>query len=164
MSGFALELLARDEADTRRIGERLAASLQPGDILLLSGPLGAGKTALARAVVRALSGDDALEVPSPSFSLVQPYETPMGAVLHADLYRLALEDEIEELGLFDDPSAIVMVEWPERAPMLGELASLGVDIALPPGGGRIVRIACLGSRAEPKGLRSALADLAAPSR
>ena len=102
--------------------------------MLLKGDLGAGKSTLARALVRALVGDPGLEVPSPSFALVQPYERPAGIVLHADLYRLGSAGEIEELGLFDRPEAIVIVEWPERAPALETFASLAVSLEIPPGG------------------------------
>jgi tRNA threonylcarbamoyl adenosine modification protein YjeE len=127
-------LMLEDDAATARLGEKLAPSLAPGDLVLLEGGLGAGKTALARAIIRTLLGDPALEVPSPSFSLVQPYEGNGVNVLHADLYRLADESEIGELGLFDQPEAIVLVEWPERAPSLAERANLTIGLAIPPGG------------------------------
>ncbi len=125
-----------DDAATEALGAALAADLAAGDLVLLVGDLGAGKTALARAIVRALLADPALEVPSPSFALVQPYEGHGRAVLHADLYRLAGAREIDELGLFDRPEAIVLVEWPERAPELFESADLLVRLSVSPGGGR----------------------------
>ncbi|HHY48443.1 MAG TPA: tRNA (adenosine(37)-N6)-threonylcarbamoyltransferase complex ATPase subunit type 1 TsaE [Alphaproteobacteria bacterium] len=125
-----------DDAATADLGRRLAAALRPGDLVLLSGGLGAGKSALARAMIRALMQDEALDVPSPSFSLVQPYAAPVGPVLHADLYRLAREQEIDELGLFETPEAIVIVEWPERAPSLAGRATLAVSLAIARGGGR----------------------------
>jgi tRNA threonylcarbamoyl adenosine modification protein YjeE len=124
----------RDEAATTAYGTALAADLRAGDLVLLQGDLGAGKSTLARALVRALVGDPALEVPSPSFSLVQPYEGPAGPILHADLYRLASAAEVDELGLFDRPEAIVIVEWPERAPDLARRATLTLVLAIPPGG------------------------------
>jgi tRNA threonylcarbamoyl adenosine modification protein YjeE len=124
-----------DDAATADLGRRLAASLKPGDLVLLSGGLGAGKSALARAMIRALLGDETAEVPSPSFALVQPYAAAIGPVLHADLYRLASEREIDELGLFDR-DAIVIVEWPERAPSLAGRATLSVALDIPRGGGR----------------------------
>ena len=123
-----------DEASTTAYGAALAEDLQPGDLVLLKGDLGAGKSTLARALVRALVGDPELEVPSPSFALVQPYERPAGPVLHADIYRLGSASEIEELGLFDRPEAIVIVEWPERAPELDRLAALTLSLAIPTGG------------------------------
>ena len=122
--------LADDQA-TATLGGALAGRLTPGDLVLLDGGLGAGKTALARAIIRALAGDAALEVPSPSFALVQPYETVKGPVLHADLYRLRSEAEVDELGLFDRPDAIVLVEWPERAPGLAGRATMSIRLDVP---------------------------------
>ena len=120
-----------DDAATEALGARLARALRSGDLVLLDGDLGAGKTALARAVIRSLIGDPGLDVPSPSFALVQPYEGGGHAVLHADLYRLAAEREIDELGLFDRVDAIVLVEWPERAPSLRHQATIVVGLAIP---------------------------------
>jgi tRNA threonylcarbamoyl adenosine modification protein YjeE len=132
--------LADDEA-TAALGRRLAATLRPGDLVLLSGGLGAGKTALARAMIRELAGDTGLDVPSPSFALVQPYEAPGGPVLHADLYRLSEAREIDELGLFDRAEAIVLVEWPERAPELATRAALTVTLSIPTDGkGRLAEM------------------------
>lgn len=104
-----------DEADTAALAGRLAAALRPGDVVCLSGDLGAGKTALARATLRALSGDPGLEVPSPTFTLVQVYDAPAAAVWHFDLYRLSAPDEVVELG-WDEASGsgIALVEWPDR--------------------------------------------------
>ncbi|MDB5538673.1 MAG: tsaE [Devosia sp.] len=125
--------LADDEA-TAALGRRLAAALRPGDLVLLEGDLGAGKTAMARTVIRTLSGDDRLDVPSPSFSLVQPYEVNGTPVLHADLYRLGGPRDVDELGLFDRPEAIVLVEWPERSDEVVERATVSIRLAIPPGG------------------------------
>jgi len=130
-----------DDAATAAFGARLAAVLRPGDLILLDGDLGAGKTALARAVIRTLVGDPRLDVPSPSFALVQPYDGPSGPILHADLYRLSSEAEIDELGLFDHPAAIVLIEWPERAPSLAGRADVTIRLSVPKGGeGRDVEI------------------------
>lgn len=130
-----------DDAATVALGARLATELRPGDLVLLSGDLGAGKTALARAIVRVLANDADLDVPSPSFALVQPYEAGGRPLLHADLYRLREAREIDELGLFDRPEAIVLVEWPERAPELAEQAQLRVSLRIPADGvGRIAEV------------------------
>lgn len=130
-----------DDDATAGFGAELAATLRAGDVVLLEGELGAGKTALARAVIRALAGDPMLDVPSPSFALVQPYETPQGPVLHADLYRLGDPREVDELGLLDNPEAIVLVEWAERSPEIVAAATVSVALSIPPGGmGRTVTV------------------------
>ena len=133
-------LLADDEA-TAALGARLASGLQPGDIVLLEGGLGAGKTALARAMIRTLTGDPALDVPSPTFALVQPYEADGVPVLHADLYRIVNAREVDELGLFDRTDAIIFVEWPERMPELADLSTVSIRLSIPADGdGRIAEI------------------------
>ncbi|MBL8600120.1 MAG: tRNA (adenosine(37)-N6)-threonylcarbamoyltransferase complex ATPase subunit type 1 TsaE [Devosia sp.] len=130
-----------DEAATAALGAELAATLKPGALALLSGGLGAGKTALARAIVRTLVGDPGTDVPSPSFALVQPYDANGTPLLHADLYRLHDPYEIDELGLFDRPDAIVLVEWPERAPDLAQLATIAVTLTVPADGiGRVAEV------------------------
>lgn len=105
-----------DEAATVALAAALASLLRPGDTVALSGPIGAGKTTFARALIRTLAGDEALEVPSPTFTLVQPYGETRIPVAHFDLYRLAAGTELDELG-FDDAvtGGIALVEWPERA-------------------------------------------------
>ena len=123
-----------DDDATTAFGAQLAADLRGGDIVSLEGDLGAGKTALARAIIRALADDPALEVPSPTFAIIQPYETARGPVLHADLYRLADAAEADELGLFDDEDAVVLVEWAARVPEVAARASLVVALDIPPGG------------------------------
>lgn len=136
------QLFLADDAATLALGQQLATTLRPGDLILLHGDLGAGKSALARAIIRALAGDPELDVPSPTFALVQPYHAGGTPILHADLYRLGDPREVEELGLLDNPEAIVMVEWPERAPELAEAASIEITLAIPPGGvGRTVTVA-----------------------
>lgn len=130
-----------DDAATAALGKELADGLKPGDLVILNGDLGAGKTALARAIIRALSGDERMDVPSPTFALVQPYDTPSGAVLHADLYRLGDPREVDELGLLDNDGAVVLVEWAERAPEIIEAATLTVNLSIPQGGkGRLVEL------------------------
>lgn len=101
-------------ADTEELGRAIADQLRPGDAVLLEGPLGAGKTALARALLRHLTHDPALEVPSPSYTLLQTYETPIGPVHHYDLWRLDGPDGLAELAWDDARDDIVLVEWPDR--------------------------------------------------
>lgn len=123
-----------DDEATIAFGQELADLLEPGDIVSLEGELGAGKSALARATIRALAGDPDLEVPSPTFALVQPYDTPRGPVLHADLYRLGDAAEADELGLLDNINSFVLVEWAERAAHVAEAANIVIALAIPPGG------------------------------
>ncbi len=103
-----------DQAATEVLAVRLAAVLRPGDLIALGGDLGAGKTTLARALIRAAAGAE-IEVPSPTFTLVQVYDLPIGAVWHFDLYRLSGPDEVIELG-WDEARAegVALVEWPDR--------------------------------------------------
>lgn len=102
-----------DETATAALGARLAKLLRPGDVIALSGPLGVGKTALARAIIGALGHEG--EVPSPSFAIVQPYEELSPPVWHVDLYRIESADELAELGLDSAADAALLIEWPERA-------------------------------------------------
>lgn len=103
-----------DLAATEALAGGLASLVRAGDAVLLAGPLGAGKTAFARAFLRALSGNPGLEVPSPSFTLVQTYATRAGPVHHFDLWRLEGPGRLTELGWEEALSDIVLVEWPER--------------------------------------------------
>jgi tRNA threonylcarbamoyladenosine biosynthesis protein TsaE len=105
-------ILANEDA-TVRLGAELAALARPGDVIALSGPLGVGKTALARGFIAALGHRG--EVPSPSFAIVQPYEDLDPPVWHVDLYRIEETSEIEELGLDSAADAVLLVEWPDRA-------------------------------------------------
>jgi len=106
--------LARNLAETEDLARRIAPGLRLGDTVALKGELGAGKTTLARAILRALGEEG--EVPSPSFTLVQEYETPRLKILHCDLYRVADCAELNELGLEDAlRESAVLIEWPERA-------------------------------------------------
>lgn len=106
-----------DEAATARLAQDVAAVLRAGDVVALSGGLGAGKTSFARALLRALAGDPALEVPSPTFPLRIDHALPRMKVVHADLYRLRDGSELEEIGLDEAlVDSAVLVEWPERLP------------------------------------------------
>lgn len=122
------------EAATRAFGRALAAVLGPGDAVMLSGPLGAGKSALARAVIAAKLGPEAREIPSPTYTLVNVYEGSRIEIWHADLYRLSDPEEIEELGLGDAwDRALVLVEWPEK--LGNDRPARRLDIVLTPDGG-----------------------------
>lgn len=106
----------RDETDTARLAARLASILRPGDIIALDGGLGAGKSSLARAVIRHRLGNPTEEVPSPTFTLVQQYDDPAGwTIHHFDLYRLTDPDETLELDMEDAfAQGVSLVEWPDR--------------------------------------------------
>jgi N-acetylmuramate 1-kinase len=114
--GASLTLTLPDERATARFAADIACALEPGDLVTLSGDLGAGKTAFARALIRTLAGDETIEVPSPTFTFVQNYELPRFPLVHADLYRLAGTAELAELGFDDVPeNAVVLMEWADRA-------------------------------------------------
>jgi tRNA threonylcarbamoyladenosine biosynthesis protein TsaE len=102
-----------DEQATAQAGAALAAVASAGDVITLSGPLGVGKTALARGFLAALGHIG--EVPSPSFAIVQPYDDVDPPVWHVDLYRIEQPSELDELGLDSAGDALLLVEWPERA-------------------------------------------------
>ena len=99
---------------TDALGRTIAARLRPGDAILLEGPLGAGKSALARAILRALLDDPALTVPSPTFTLLQTYDAPDFPVAHFDLWRLEGPGALTELGWDEARNGVVIVEWPDR--------------------------------------------------
>ncbi|MGQ0564606.1 MAG: tRNA (adenosine(37)-N6)-threonylcarbamoyltransferase complex ATPase subunit type 1 TsaE [Gemmobacter sp.] len=154
MAVAATLILDLPEAEaTARLGRALADVLRPGDTVLLHGAIGAGKSHLARALIRERLGRDE-DVPSPTFTLVQTYPDPAGDLWHADLYRLSHADELVELGLdaaFD--TAICLVEWPERLGTRAPRDALHLRLA-DAGPGR--RATLSGGRA---GLIAALSDL-----
>ena len=136
-----------DEAATAALGAAIAPHLRRGDVVYLTGDLGMGKSTLARGLIRALTRPDQ-EVPSPTFTLVQSYDTAAFELLHLDLYRLDDPEETLELGLDDALNdGVLLIEWPDRLGHLGFDARL--DIVLeqadntnsPEGGGRIARLA-----------------------
>ena len=113
MVGFETIVMLKDEAATAELGVRIAKGLKAGDAVALFGELGAGKTMLARAILRALGVEE--RVPSPTFTLVQSYETPALRVHHFDLYRIENPTEMAELGLEDAlEDGAALIEWPER--------------------------------------------------
>ncbi|HVZ08701.1 MAG TPA: tRNA (adenosine(37)-N6)-threonylcarbamoyltransferase complex ATPase subunit type 1 TsaE [Rhodopila sp.] len=130
-----------DLTATQALGRRIARLLRPGDAVLLEGPLGAGKSELARALLRAAARDPALEVPSPSFTLVQSYETPAGLVHHYDLWRLERARDVLELDWDGARDDIVLVEWPDRLGPLRPEHGLTVVLAIGHGEERIATLA-----------------------
>ena len=122
----AIRLFLPDLRATEALGERIAAAVQPGDAVLLDGPLGAGKSALARALIRAAARDPALEVPSPSYTLVQEYDTSRGPICHFDLWRLDGPGGVMELGWDEAREGIVVVEWADRLGVLRPRDALSV--------------------------------------
>ena len=129
-----------DPDATATLARQIADSLAPGDAVLLRGPIGAGKSHCARAMIRHLTHEEQ-EVPSPTYTLVQGYETVRGPLWHMDLYRLGEADELVELGLdemLDD--AICLIEWPEKLGALTPGRHLALTLAQD-GEGRLARIA-----------------------
>jgi tRNA threonylcarbamoyladenosine biosynthesis protein TsaE len=127
-----LDLTLRDAKATADLGRRLAALLRPGDTVLLGGPIGAGKTHLARAAIQALLAAEGRheDVPSPTFTLVQTYDLAKGEVVHADLYRLGGPEGLDDIGLSDQIGrAICLIEWPDRLGSLAPPEALGVALA-----------------------------------
>jgi tRNA threonylcarbamoyladenosine biosynthesis protein TsaE len=120
-----------DEAATERLGAALAGRLRPRDIVALQGGLGVGKTTLARAILRAASGDPALIVPSPTFTLAEVYDTTRGVFWHFDLYRLEEPEQVFELG-WEEARAdgVALVEWAERLGALLPHQRLSVTLSI----------------------------------
>jgi len=144
-----------DETLTAALARVLAAVLRPGDTLLLEGPVGAGKTHFARALIRARQGDAPEDVPSPTFTLVQTYRDARGIELwHADLYRLTDPSELVELGLDEAmPQAITLIEWPDR---MGNPPPGALTVALNAAGDDRRRIVLSGDPARWRGVERLL--------
>ena len=154
MSELSVFLL--DEPATIELAQRFAATLpaeRRGWLVLLEGELGAGKSTFARGLLRALGHDGA--VPSPTYTLVEPYDLPGGAVYHVDLYRVSAPDELQFLGFDELEQGLRLVEWPDRAPELQESADVRLLLAYE-GAGRRVTLSGL----SPRGTRL-IADLGA---
>lgn len=126
-----------DLAATEALAAAVAALARPGDVILLEGPFGAGKTAFARAFLRVAAGDAALEVPSPSFTLLQSYDTRLGPVHHFDLWRLDGPAALAELGWDEARADIVLAEWPERLGAQRPPEALHVGLSLLSGDARL---------------------------
>jgi tRNA threonylcarbamoyl adenosine modification protein YjeE len=141
-SGEGLEVPLADKRATLQLAGEIGAVLAPGDMVTLSGDLGTGKTTFARALIRHLAGDPLLEVPSPTFTLMQLYDLPAGAVVHADLYRVNAPEELFEIGFADlAEDAVVLVEWPDRAAGFLPSDRLDLELSLVPERGSNHRLA-----------------------
>ncbi|MBU8546228.1 MULTISPECIES: tRNA (adenosine(37)-N6)-threonylcarbamoyltransferase complex ATPase subunit type 1 TsaE [Roseomonadaceae] len=138
---MTLTLPLDDEAATVALAAKLAKRARPGDAILLEGPLGAGKSALARAFLRAACGDPGLEVPSPTFTLVQSYDLPAGPAFHFDLWRLDGPAGLDELGWEEAREGICLIEWPDRLGALRPADALAITLA--PGATEFSRVATL---------------------
>jgi len=133
---YSFMVALADEQATRALMLDVAALIEPGDVITLSGDLGAGKTTFARALIRHLAGNSEIEVPSPSFTLMQAYELPRFALVHADLYRLSGPGELAELGFEDVPDGgVTLLEWPDRASGFLPADRLDITLTLSPAQG-----------------------------
>ena len=138
--GASFTVTLPNEQEMRRFMADVAAALEPGDLVTLSGDLGAGKTTFARAMIRYLAGDETIEVPSPTFTLIQTYELPRFPLVHADLYRLSGAAELAELGFDDLPEgSVVLMEWSDRAAGFLPPDRLDITFTLAPALGPDVR-------------------------
>ena len=130
-------MILPDTLATKAVGARIAALVRAGDVVTLSGPLGAGKTSVARGLLAALGLEG--EAPSPSFAIVQPSDAPEVRlpVWHVDLYRLDDPAEVDELGLEDERGdGLLLVEWPERAGPAAWPEALALTLSIEPDGAR----------------------------
>ncbi len=131
-----IRLFLPDETAAAAVGSKLAPLLETGDVVLLEGPLGAGKTTLARGLIIAFCG--ALEVPSPTFTLVETYEGAAGTLWHFDLYRLEKREDVWELGLEEAlDNGVALIEWPDRIDGLIPTGALRLKLFIQEGGRRL---------------------------
>jgi len=138
MSQRFIRYFAATEADLMAFGGRLQPLLKPGDVLALTGELGAGKTTFSRGLIQSALGQDE-EVPSPTYTLVQTYELGSHELWHCDLYRLAAPDDVLELGLIDmEPDIISLIEWPDKMGRHLALDALNVHIAFKDDGREVI--------------------------
>jgi tRNA threonylcarbamoyl adenosine modification protein YjeE len=122
-------LTTQSENETIEAARDFATGLSAHDVILLTGDLGAGKSVFSRAIIRTLTGHEALDVPSPTFTLVQTYDTPKGEVYHFDLYRLKSPEELYEIGWEDAlGSGLLLVEWPDKLGYLKPQKFIAVDL------------------------------------
>ena len=135
-------MILDDEQATMALGAKLAAKVRTGDVVTLSGPLGVGKTALARGILAGLGHEG--EVPSPSFAIVQPYDELDPPVWHVDLFRIERPAELDELGLDSAAGGVLLVEWPDKAGPGAWPQALGLALDFAEGGSR-----CLTAKVPP---------------
>jgi tRNA threonylcarbamoyladenosine biosynthesis protein TsaE len=143
-----ISIALKDEAASIALGGALANALgdrRAGWMLLLKGDLGAGKSTVARALLRALGHEGS--VPSPTYTLVEPYDLSSGYVYHIDLYRIASLEELEHLGWSDLSDGLILLEWPEKAPEVMEQADVLVELTYE-GSGRRATVSALSARAQ----------------
>jgi len=141
-----MTIFLEDEAATTALAEQFRAALPAklsGLTVLLEGELGAGKSTFARGLIRALGHTG--PVPSPTYTLVEPYELPSGTIYHVDLYRVSSEEELRFLGWNELDDGLRLVEWPDRAPELADAADIRLTLSYD-GDGRSVQIEALSAQ------------------
>jgi len=140
-------LISNSEEDTVRYAQAFAPLLQKGDVISLQGDLGMGKSVFARALIRTLAGNAALEVPSPTFTLVQTYDTTRAEIWHFDLYRLKDPEEVYELGWEEALTGpIVIIEWPERLGALLPVDRIDIHLSATDNSSRLLQVEARGAK------------------